>query len=227
MTGKLKIQIVIDFVMTALLPVLMAYALVGEALHEWAGVAMFVLFLLHHGLNWKWHKNLFRGRYTAVRSLGTIINVLIFLLMLALMVSGVVMSRYVFDFLPIEGGISWARIVHLAAPYWCYILISMHLGFHSAMLMGMLWKACRVGEPVRVRTITLRSLAALLAAYGVYAFVKRDFISYMLLRTHFAFFDFSEPLIFFFADYLSIMALLAIAGYYIVKRLANFERQTA
>ena len=224
MTGKRKIQIAVDFGMTALLPVLMCYALVGEALHEWAGIAMFVLFLLHHGMNWSWHKNLFRSSYNAVRSLGTAINILIFLLMLALTVSGIVMSRHAFAFLSIDKGMSSARIIHLAGSYWCYVLTSLHLGFHGAMLMGMMRKACHIKEASKARKISLRFVAAVLAAYGVYAFIKRGFIEYMLLRTHFALFDFSELLVFFLADYLSIMALFAIAGYYIVKLLAYFRR---
>ena len=37
-----------DLAMTVLLLLLMAYSLVGEVLHEWMGITMLVLFLLHH-----------------------------------------------------------------------------------------------------------------------------------------------------------------------------------
>ena len=85
MTGKRKIQNLIDIIMAALLPVLMGYSLLGEDVHEWVGIVMFVLFLFHNGLNWKWHKNLFHGKYSGMRLLGTAVNILIFLLMLSLM----------------------------------------------------------------------------------------------------------------------------------------------
>ncbi|MBD5535878.1 MAG: hypothetical protein HDQ99_09535 [Lachnospiraceae bacterium] len=46
--------------MTILLPVLMAYSLVGEAVHEWLGIVMFFLFTMHQVINWLWYKNLVR-----------------------------------------------------------------------------------------------------------------------------------------------------------------------
>lgn len=41
--------------------------------------------------------------------------------MLSSMVSGIVMSRYVFDFLPIQGGWGWARTLHMLAAYWGFL----------------------------------------------------------------------------------------------------------
>lgn len=207
--------------MTALLPLLMAYSLVGETFHEWAGVAMFMLFLLHHGLNWRWHKNLFHGRYSTIRVIGTAINTLIFLLMLALTVSGIVMSRYAFRFLSIESGTSLARTVHLAASYWCYVLTSIHLGLHGSMLVGMLQKIFQIKRASGMRKIVIRAVGALLAVYGIYAFTRRSFGEYMLLKIKFVFFDYSEPLVFFILDYLAIMALFFIVGHYMGKLIGK------
>lgn len=223
MTTKRKFQIVVDCVMTAILPLLMAYSLIGEEFHEWVGVVMFALFLLHHALNWKWHKNLFKGRYTAVRIVGTGINAVIFVLMLMLMASGMIMSRFVFRFLPISGGTSLARIVHLSASYWCYILISVHVGLHGNMLMGILRKAVGIREPSVIRKVLFRMAAIVLAVYGIHAFVNRGFPGYMFLKTQFVFLDYGEPIIFFLLDYLAIMALFAILGYYTTKILISIS----
>lgn len=46
MTAKRKVQVAVDLFMTALLPILMSYELVGQATHEWAGVVMFAF--RHH-----------------------------------------------------------------------------------------------------------------------------------------------------------------------------------
>lgn len=214
MTVKRKAQVMVDFCMTALLPVLMAYELVGEATHEWAGITMFLLFVAHHILNWKWHKALFKGHYTAIRTLGIVVNIVLFLLMLSLMVSGIVMSRHAFSFLGIYEGSSLARIMHLASSYWCYVLTCVHLGLHGSMLMGMLRKVLPTKRPSKSREIVLRCIASLLAAYGVYAFINRQLGAYMLLQSEFVFFDFSEPLFYFFGDYLAIMGLFVCIGYY-------------
>ena len=50
---KLKWKAALDGLMILLLPVLMAYSLVGEQLHEWLGVLMLLLFVGHHALNWR------------------------------------------------------------------------------------------------------------------------------------------------------------------------------
>ena len=39
---------ILDILMIAALPVLMAYSLVGETLHECIGTAMLALFIAHH-----------------------------------------------------------------------------------------------------------------------------------------------------------------------------------
>jgi len=68
---KMKVKIGLDLLMTGLLLALMAYQVTGQALHEWAGVSMFLLFLAHNILNAGWYRGLPRGKYTALRKLWT------------------------------------------------------------------------------------------------------------------------------------------------------------
>ena len=53
---------ILDAAMVLLLPLLMAYSLIGEAFHEVTGTLMLALFILHHWLNRGWWKSLFRGK---------------------------------------------------------------------------------------------------------------------------------------------------------------------
>ncbi|MDE7202559.1 MAG: DUF4405 domain-containing protein [Lachnospiraceae bacterium] len=217
MTKKRKVQIFIDLAMTILLPLLMAYEMIGKALHEWLGMVMFILFVLHHILNYSWHKALFKGCYTALRIWGIVINLLLLILMIGLMVSGLVMSRYIFAFLPITGGRATARVVHLIASYWALALMSLHAGFHGSMIMGMIRNVTKTSGQSAIRTVVLRSMAVIVVLYGGYAFVTRQMAEYMFLRSYFVFFDFDEPIIFFLMDYVAIMGLFTITGYYISK----------
>ena len=199
--------------MTAALLMLMSYSLIGEKAHEWIGSTMFVLFIIHHCLNIQWCKNLFKGKYTAFRTVQTMLVVLMLLCMTGSMVSGIVLSRHVFAALPIEGGSSWARTVHMICAYWGFVIMSLHLGFHWAMMMGMGKKMFKT--PSKLRTWVLRGAAFAIAAYGAYAFHVRQIGEYMLLRTPFVFFDFDEPLVFFFLDYLAVMGLFVCIGHYL------------
>ena len=51
--------------MTLLLPLLMAYSLIGELFHEIIGTLIFLLFIIHHVLNRKWGGSLLKGKYSA------------------------------------------------------------------------------------------------------------------------------------------------------------------
>lgn len=104
-----KIKMLTDICMMMIMPLLMLYSLTGEELHEWFGVAMFLLFLTHHLLNWRWHKNIRKGKYNLQRSAGTIINVAIGICMIFTGMSGIMMSKHIVHFDLLNGGISFAR----------------------------------------------------------------------------------------------------------------------
>ena len=134
MRPKAVIKIAVDVFMTLALLFLMGYAFWGDVAHEWAGAGMFLLFLLHHILNGNWYKSLFKGGYTPLRVFRLIVDVLVFLAMIGLMVSGIMLSNYVFSFLNIRGGMSFARLLHMAASHWGFVLMALHLGLHWSML---------------------------------------------------------------------------------------------
>lgn len=213
---KKHIRILVDCGMVLLLPLLMAYSLVGEAAHEYLGIGMFLLFVTHHILNIAWWKHIFCGKYTLLRILGTAVNLTLAMIMLALPISGMMLSRHVFRFLHFNGA-SMARTVHLMASYWGLVLMSFHAGMHGNVMMGMFRKAAHTQQTSKIRTWSLRVIAVLLAICGIHAFVKNRISSYLFLRTQFVFIDFSQPVVLALLDYLAIIAFFAVAGYYIPK----------
>ena len=176
MNPKMIWKLAVDMGMTVALLLLMAYELVWQAAHEWIGIGMFVLFIIHHILNGSWSGSLLKGNYHPVRIMQTGLVLLILCAMVGLMISGTILSRHALAFLPIKGGRSFAI------------------------------------------------LALVIAGYGVYAFIKRDIGDYMLLRSHFVFFDYEEPLVFFFLDYMAVMGLFIAAGHYVCTGLRSMGR---
>lgn len=206
----LKIKIAVDAAMSVSMLLLMAYGLVGEAAHEWIGMGMFVLFVLHHILNRRWIKAVPQRRYTPLRMVQTALIGLIFLCMVGSMVSGIVLSRHVFAFLPKHGGYELAGKLHILCAFWGFVLMSLHLGMHWNMLLTMARKHL---QPSKIRTWALRIAGYSFAAYGAVVFICRDVGLYLLLKSHFVFFDYSEPLIAFLLDYLAVMGLFAAVGF--------------
>lgn len=68
----------------------------------------------------------------------TVIDLLTLFSMIAQMYSGIVLSRHVFAFLPIESGLALARLLHILGSYWGFLLMSPHLGLHWNMVLGRL-----------------------------------------------------------------------------------------
>lgn len=214
MKFKRFFKIVIDAAMTVLFLILMAYHVTENKQHEWLGVALFVLFIIHHILNAKWYASLFKGKYSAVRILMMSVNFPLFVSMVGMMVSGIIISSEVFDFLNIRAGMLGHRL-HMLSVSWGFPLMAMHIGLHwGAMLNALIKKLPFKSRPA---AIVMRVIVILTSAYGAYAFVVRQFPDRMFLRVHFVFFDFEEPAIFFFLDYFCVLILFASISYYLSK----------
>lgn len=222
MKPKMKIKIGVDFLMTVLLLLLMAYQVVGESLHEWFGAGMLVLFIIHTVLNIKWYKNLFKGKYKTSRILQTVLNFAVLVSILSLAYSGIVMSRHLFTFLPIDRGMALARVMHLAGSYWGFVLMSLHLGLHWGMMIG-LFRKISGGKKPPVLVWIMRLLALAIAGYGAYCFIKADIFSYMFLKTEFVFFDFEKSAFSVFSEYIVMMGLWVFIGYYAAKGIAKLS----
>lgn len=214
---KTKIKIGIDFLMAALLLLLMAYQITGQKLHEWFGTGMLALFILHNFVNIKWYGNLFKGKYTLLRIIQTAVNICVLGSMLCLGFSGVVMSRHVFAALPISGPMATARSMHLVASYWGFVLMSVHLGLHWGIIMGMFKKILKGGKFPETAVWIIRAAALAIAVYGLTCFVHADIFSYMFLKNQFVFFDFEQSAVSVFAEYAAMMCCWVFIGYYIAK----------
>lgn len=217
MNKKLKVKITIDILMTIALLFLMAYGLVGEKAHEWIGMGMFILFVLHHILNEKWLGNIRRGQYNFFRVLQTILVIILLILMIGSMISGILLSNYIFKFLNIEGIANIARNVHIFCAYWGFILMSIHLGIHWNSIIKMIGKS--FPSPSALQKLSAQILAVIVTIYGVYSFKKRNIGKYMFMKMHFVFFDYQESMLFFILDYIAIMVLFIFVGHYFCKGL--------
>ena len=210
----------IDLAMTAALPILMCYSLIGETAHEIIGVTMFSLFIAHHFLNIGWIKSLFTGfagKYTLQRAVGTAVNALVLVCMIGLMYSTVVISKHLFAFVAL-GGTMTARTIHLLCAYWGLVLVSIHLGMHIEQMLKLIKR--KSSKPL----IALYIIFGLLAVVGVYAFIKLKFADYMFGRVQFVFINSSASAILTILEYLCVMVLFAEVGYWLNKALMKSKK---
>lgn len=220
---KLKIKMGIDLLMTALLLCLMAYQVTGQKLHEWFGAGMLILFIVHNILNIRWYGNQFKGKYKLLRIVQTIVNVSVLISMLCLGYSGIVMSRYVFAALPIHGPMATARSMHMAASYWGFVLMSIHLGMHWGMIVGMFRRLLKGRKLPNVSVWGLRLASIVIAGYGLVCFIQKDIASYMFLKNQFVFFDFEQSALSVFIEYIAMMGFWIFASFYMVRGIGKIS----
>ena len=211
-------RMIIDILMVVLLPFLMAYSLIGENIHEILGLCMFGLFIAHHVINRKWWAGIPKGKYNAARILNTVVNLFLAVFMVLQPISGILMSKYVLKEVTINGASGVLRTIHMTLAYWGFIMMSFHLGLHIRSISAKI--KSHMNETARA---VVMILFLLIAAYGVYAFVKRGIGDYLLMKVMFAFFDFGESKIRFLSDYTAVMVLVAEIAFWLQSGLLNID----
>lgn len=141
--------------------------------------------------------------------------------MLGLLYSGVTLSRYVFQDMSFYRKDALARTLHLFCSYWGFVCMSLHLGFHWDLFLGIAKKHLNQ----KWIWILARGIAAVVFFYGIYAFQKRKIGLYLSMKMHFAFYDTTEPVIRFLLDYIAVAGLFVIIGYFIIKLLKQIQKK--
>lgn len=214
------VKIIVDAAMFVLFLLLMEYHLLSSVVHEWLGISVFVLFLAHNALNYKWYAVLFKGRYTAMRIVQTVVNFLLWIAMIGCIVSSILISGTVFAWMNVNGAMT-GRSLHLIATAWSFVLMSIHLGLHWSSFVGM---AKRIKIPQLVGMIlkwTLRVVVLGIAVYGIVVFVQRAFYEELLLLTEFKFFDYNTSRFVYFLQTIA-MSVTFIGITYYLKKLGIF-----
>ena len=180
---------------------------------------MFLLFIFHHIINRRWSKAALKGRYDGARIFRTALDGLLFIFMILQPVTGILLSKHLYTFLPQLPLTAQARTMHMLLAYWGYVLLSVHAGTHLTLPLRRL--AAGKGSKGRVVIAAL----SIISVYGCYAFVKRGFPGYMSGRTAFAFFDAGEPLLYFFMDYIAIMITCMMPGLLVIRILTRKKNE--
>ena len=208
-----------DAGMTVSLFLLMGFPFFGMTAHMAGGVGFFGCMVLHHWLNRRWTASLTKGRWNPVRIWQTAANLLLAADMAALIWSSLILARPLLPWLPSLGGMALGREMHMAAAYWGFVLMSTHIGLHGDQIAG-------IGRRWSARGKRVFSGAFFLVAlYGAWALIERQWPSYLFLQTEFVFFDFQESRFLFYLDHGAIMALFIWIGYQGLKAARRIQRR--
>ncbi len=210
------IKRIVDVALMVTLLLLMAFQVTEQLAHEWLGITMFVLTIVHQVLNRKYYAAIFKGKYSPLRIFQLIVNILLLLTFFCTALSGMMMSRFATPFM---NGILPSSIVrqgHLALSHWSFVLMGLHLGLHFGIVMSKLRN--------RTVKIILGTVMTGIAVYGFYLFFKSDMLNYMLFKNPFAFLDYDKAWWLVLLENLAMLLAWAFAAYLLSLFLRFFTK---
>lgn len=207
-----KIRIIIDVVMYLLFIILMGHHITGNHIHEILGTGTIVMFIIHNILNIKFYKTIFKGKYNLKRIFLTLIDILLLFCMIGIIVSSIIISNDVFAFLKIQTSIFGLKL-HMLSTSWGFVIMSIHLGLHLNVLINKINKKMKNSIFEYIYYLVF----LLLLLYGIYSFIKLNFISDMFLLNPFKVYNFDESPFVFYLHVLSSSLFIALTIYLLSK----------
>jgi hypothetical protein len=206
-------RLVLPAAMVALLLLALAYWWLENLPHEIFGTVLFALLGWHLAVNRTWFRNLLRGQYDTRRAITLVLHLLLIASMLVLLISSVVISNSLFEFLPIPDSI-YLRDVHWFAAYWVMVIVGVHLGLHWSRVMAMVRTTLRLSPRNFARTLVLRIAAAFLAGFGVWSFAGLGVWAKLTFTYSLDFWGFNAAVTPFFGHWAGVVSLPAILTHY-------------
>ena len=217
---KKNMRIIIDIILFIMFILLMGYHITGNAIHEILGVITFILFIVHHIINLRWYKMIFKGMYNFYRIVQMIFNTLLFLAMIGIMISSVMISSNVFSFLNFKTTMFFRRL-HMISTSWGFVLMAIHLGLHLNIFLT------RLNQKMRNNTFeyVYYLIMILFMIFGVYAFIKTELWKDMFLVNQFKFFDYDQSPYLFYSGEIAITFFVSLMTYLIIKMLKKIKKE--
>jgi hypothetical protein len=213
-----KKYLLLDLIMVIPLPFLMSYSLVEETAHEWLGIATILVFFLHGIFHFQWYKKIRIGIHSTLHTLFVVINSLLFLDIFLLLYTGFNLSANFFVPRFHNSFESIAPVLHLCCSHWGLVLMSIHLGLHGNLISSILKK--KKSQKI------LFYIGSLISLFGIYAFLKNQFLTYLFPLSTSIFYTTNTSLLLSLGDYFSIIILFTEIGYLLFRFLNRIKRST-
>ena len=223
MNSVFLLRLAFDFTAASLLLIDLAYWWLGNAVHEMAGTAMFLLLLAHNLFNRRWYGTVPRMRREPRGLINLGVTILLLIGMLALLITSVLISNTLSGFMPPFGGFT-ARQVHVLAGYWVLVIVSIHLGLRWPMLMGLARNLFGISQSNAARTLVLRVLAAAIAIHGVWSSFALGVGTKLAMQTTLDWWNFEDAVAGFFVHCMAIAGLYIVLTYYTVNWTPHLSR---
>ena len=179
MNPKTRIKVIIDIAMTVLFLILMNLALTGVLMHEVIGVGILGLFAAHLAVNKQWIKSVasnFAGKIGFKAKAMFVLNAVLSLTMLSTIVSGVLISQYLFPALAASNITFWFN-VHAVSSWLTLLVLVAHTLVHRSWIANIIKRLVPTGG---LRVLVARTSLVLFATAAIYSFINNSTIDLVL-----------------------------------------------
>jgi hypothetical protein len=181
MNKKNLFKILLDLGMVIVLVLMYKKSAISMSFHEIGGLILLGVFVIHVLINWKWvvaiTKKLFHKSIPVKTKIGYILNILLLISFTLIGISGIFISKVVFQ-ISNEGSMIW-KIIHYTASAAALIFIGIHLGLHQQFISGMLKKIFHI--PQKAGKIIGLTVTAIVFAFGCFSILTTDFSNWLLM----------------------------------------------
>lgn len=186
MNPKTKIKMAVDIAMTAILLLLMNLAWTGLVWHEVLGLSIVIFFTVHLVINRQWISSVARN-FRTIKSRKTqlmfMLNLLLGLAMLTAVLTGVLISQYLFPGFTDTSFDTWYNI-HAIASWLSLIIVVIHTGLHCRWIGSVIRRLAPAGSPralaSRLRIMAARATIGVIAALTVYSLSNGQLLDLLL-----------------------------------------------
>ena len=216
MSSMFLMRLAFDMVAAGLLLLGLAYWWLGNTVHELAGTGMFLLVIVHNVFNRRWYGRISKEkrRRRGLFNIGA--TLLLLAVMLVLLVTSVLISNTLSGFFSAYGGFT-VRQIHTLAAYWALVILAIHLGLRWSLIMGVARTLLGISTESAMRTLALRTAAAVFAIHGIWSSFELGFGSRLAMQMTLDWWNFEESVAGFFVHCIAIAGLYMFITYYALK----------
>lgn len=216
-------RIFLDIVVLVLFLLTMSFQFLPKVLHEVLGILMPAVAVCHLIWNRSWFSALFRGEWNFRRGLSTMINCLLIVNLVIILVTGMMISNYLFKgFL----GIYLQRSImvhqlHASLPYLLLILLGLHLGLYWSSIWHRFTSWCQWNlQSVKYR-VGCYLMMGIFMVGGVYASFMHQIGDRLRLKHLFVTAATQASFEIFLLTLLNILGMYAVVSFIVRRRTRN------
>lgn len=182
-----KIKIVLDIIMFISMILLMKTNITGLQLHEILGICLFIIFIIHKIINFKWvksvGKNIFNKNMKSKSKIMFFLDLILFLFITLNVTTGILVSKFILVSLTVNH-IEIVTILHKFFAWWSLILISIHIGLHWENVVNYFERKFKNLKENKLFQIFFILLYIIITILGIWSISRFSVYSKLILNIH-------------------------------------------